>query len=1114
MTDALPPSDSGYVSLPTDLPEALDRLTRFQRLILEILNDLLRAPTESIDTQIDRALARMGAACGSDRTYVFRVRGTDFLDNTHEWVAEGIEPMIHLLQGVPTAMADHWRARLNRDEAIYIPSVLALPEDAPEKQMLLMQGIKSLLVVPLIEAGGLTGFVGYDAVRDHRSFLPSEIFLIRSVANVIGTLLMRRDREREIQRTQKDLQDERNRLKATLDAMPDLMIEIDADGRFVGWHEGWLTSRDIHSAAYIGRLIEEVLTPDAAAVSRRIMAEVDARDVSVGHEYQVQLPHGLRWHSVSAARLPPRDPQERPGYLVVVRDTTEAHAQRQQVQRLGMFAQLTTNLVIVTDARQRIEWVNAAFEGQTGYSLHEATGKPLCAVLHCQDTGDNSRHRLREMLAAGQPGQAELLACSRQGRTFWIDLSIQPLAGDDGTITGYMAVASDISAHKLQEAQLAATASDALAARRQLAAAVDALPDAFAYYDANDRLVICNARYREYYPKTAPAMVPGASFEEILRYGLQHGEVTEALGRGEEWAAERLARHRMGHNEQEQLLADGRWLRVLERSTPDGGRVGLWVDITALKLSEQRARADLTSAMDASRDGIAITDPEGNYVYMNAAHMEMFGISSPAEIIGKSWRTLYTPDMADQIQRTAFTALSTEGGWQGEVMGRRLDGTELPQEVSLTLKNDGRLICISRDISKRLREQQERTRLREELQMAQRREVISQLAAGLAHDLNNLLAAIGGSAVLIDGSAPANVSSHTRRILAATEQANALVRRFLTLGQRQSNRSRIDLRAPLREGVDLVRASLCNQTRLVLSLPDAPVEIEADPTDILQVVLNLVINARDAIAAAPPRDGGYEIEIALSAAGPGQTTGPFAAGSIDPGGRYVCMTVTDTGPGIPPETLAKVFQPYFSTKGSSGTGLGLAIVSGVITANGGAVALDSAPGRGTRFTLLWPTEATPRPESPPPEQAIPAGKAPFDASPAGKAGQLAGRFILVVDDNADVLKVLTAFLEQAGAEVVPCADPRDALDAVRDDPDLWDLMVTDYDMPHLTGADLTQAAQQEVPDLPVLLVTALPDWRSKVGPSTPRFAGVLGKPLSRSDLIAAAEAAIAASAAR
>ncbi len=908
------------------------------------------------------------------------------------------------------------------------------------------------------------------------------------------------------------LEEERSRTQAALQVMPHMLLELDAEERLLRGHPGWLDHLPMLGPMEQGQGLQDFLPADLATEVRRALAEVETTGAPVSRDWQLRHAGTRVWLAISAARLPPLAPDGRPGHAVMICDTTELHAQRKQADRLGKFAQLTTNLVIVTDPEQRIEWVNAAFEQQTGHPGQSVRGQPLCAVLQGTPAPGGCGDRLSAMLAEGQPARAEVEATAACGRSFWLDVSIQPLLDDEGALDGYMAVASDITAHKRQEEQLAALAAEARAARARIAAAVDVLPDGFAYFDAEDRLVVFNPQYRDCYPSAAQVIVPGATFEQILRQAVQAGDILEARGREEDWLAQRLAAHHHGNNQLEQQLADGRWLRVIERQTPDGGRVGLRVDVTALKLAEQRTRIDFSATMDASQDGIAFTDPEGRYIYMNPAHRQMFGIATEDEILGRSWRDLYAGDVADHIATAALPALLSTGGWRGELIGRRRDGRDLPQEVSLTLKADGGIICISRDISKRLREQQERTRLREELQMAQRREVIGQLASGLAHDLNNLLAAIGGSALLIRELQPGAAEVHAQRILAATEQAGALVRRFLTLGKRQSNRSRIDLLPLLREAADLVQAGLRNRTRLTLALPDAPVWIEADPTDILQVVLNLVINARDAISTAPPREGGHEISVTLAPAGPVQLAQPYAVGAPCADRRYVSMTVSDSGPGIEPSMQAKVFQPYFSTKGAAGTGLGLAIVTGVLTANQGAIALQSVPGEGTRFTVLWPVEppdAAVPPDEPAPHFALPAAAEPAPSGPEARpAGHLAGRTILVADDNADVLRVLVAFLEGAGAEVVPCSDPRDALAALRDDPQIWDLLVTDYDMPQISGADLCRAANDLAPDLPVLLITALPDWRSRMSAPAPRFTAELGKPLCRATLLDAAERAI------
>ncbi len=239
------------------------------------------------------------------------------------------------------------------------------------------------------------------------------------------------------------------------------------------------------------------------------------------------------------------------------------------------------------------------------------------------------------------------------------------------------------------------------------------------------------------------------------------------------------------------------------------------------------------------------------------------------------------------------------------------------------------------------------------------------------------------------------------RILAASDQAAGLVRRLLALGARQPERVALDLRDPVREAAELVRSSLRAPMRLFVTLPDTPIEAMADPTDILQVVLNLAINARDALAERPG-----SIAISLTDPDFASADQPLAVGRLDPKRRYARLSVVDTGPGMPPEVAARILDPYFSTKGDKGTGLGLAVVSTVIGDNGGAMHLQTSPGQGTRFDVFWPVEAE-----------LPDTAATVSAEAV--TGRLDGKMILVVDDQQDVLDILTAYLEAAGAEVAP-----------------------------------------------------------------------------------------------
>ena len=1074
--------DNNVLDAPFEaVNRAFRRMTDMQRQVVDILDELLEAPLSDADDAIHRALEQMGEIASVDRVYVFRLRPDGaLLDNTHEWCGSGIAPMRDILQGLPAEMIDHWRSAFDAGEDMSIPDVEALPDTSPEKAILMEQGVRSLLVVPMLNDGQFAGFVGYDAQHNTRRFLPGEVYLIRSIAKVIASVLARRDAQAGLIAAHAENLSQRARLEAVLSAMPDLVIELDRRGKLVGWHSGTFVVPEAIAASFHDRSLEEVLPEDLADVARGVLAELEGGANTCNREISHTLFGGNeRIWQLSASCI------GKTGYLFVMRDVTEARAQTIEIERLSKIARRTTNLVVVTDAARRIEWVNEAFESTTGWTLADVKGTNAGRFLQFEGTDRATVDRIRTALNAGQPVHEEILNRNRFGQEYWIVLDIQPLHDKSGALQGFMAVQTEVTERRRQAEELRRSAEAAARARSTLEAAVEALQDGFVLFDPQGKLVIRNQKYVDFHSHSAPAIVPGASLEEILRYGLAKAAYSEAIGREDAWLQERLSSYLAASSEIEQQLPDGRWIRTFERATPEGGRVGLCVDITALKKAELRAIADRAAAMEASQEGIAITDADGLMIYMNKAHLALFGYEDESEVIGKPWSILYGPDEAAWMQVNAMPKLVRDRRWTGEVLGLSRDGWPVDQDVSLTLKDDGGILCIARDMRERRAEAAERDRIREELHLAQRREIVGQMAAGLAHDFNNLLAAISGSASLIadstdPGSAPGLGAS---RIISAAGQAAELVKRLLKLGTRQPERRALDLRTPVSEAASLLRASIKAPTELVLTLPERPIDVMVDPSDILQVVLNLCVNARDALEG---RAG--SIKVTLKECEAADLAGPFAVGSVEPESRYAAIIIEDSGQGMPAGLLEQAFKPYVSTKGDKGTGLGLSIVASVVTSNGGAVHLWTETGKGTRFTILWPVRNS--------EQTIPAPLAEW------LSGRLDGCRILVVDDQPEVLDVLTAFLEAAGAEVAPSTEPEDILAAVESDPNAWDLVITDFDMPGMNGAVLADAIRQIVPGLPVLLVTALAGVSGRAGN---RFAEVLGKPVDPDALVAAAE---------
>ena len=533
-----------------------------------------------------------------------------------------------------------------------------------------------------------------------------------------------------------------------------------------------------------------------------------------------------------------------------------------------------------------------------------------------------------------------------------------------------------------------------------------------------------------------------------------------------------------------------------------GGFAAIIRDISARKQAEDeriatKARlARQVAAIEASDDGIAITDADGGFIFMNRAHALMFGYAEPEALIGRPWSALYDPLEADRIRDEAMPILFRNGQWRGETQGRKRDGTLIEQEVSLSLSlsPEGGIVCVTRDVGDRRVMEREKARLREQLMLAQRQEVVGQLASGIAHDFNNLIAAISGTAELLRNTEDERVRHHALRIQSAASTAAGLTEKLLTLGRRVPHPKLVDLRRTLWDVRDLVVPSLTDPLhRIELELPPAPLMAQTDDTELNQVVLNLALNARDALA--PGQVGRIKLEVIANREY--QPEGTLVVGSI-PKVPAAVIRVSDTGCGITPEDLSRVFEPFFTLKGEAGTGLGLAVVAGIIASNNGALAIQSWPDCGTIFEVWWPLE--------------PHGDdAPGTPSSLLNAGNvLAGKTVLVIDDNPTVADTLVAMLEEVGAEVGPCIDPQDAIAVLGDDPGSWDLVITDYDMPGMNGAQLARRLRQTRDDLPILLLTALPRVHKLHQDQVGLFDGVLGKPATTAQLAAAAAAAIEA----
>jgi signal transduction histidine kinase len=379
-----------------------------------------------------------------------------------------------------------------------------------------------------------------------------------------------------------------------------------------------------------------------------------------------------------------------------------------------------------------------------------------------------------------------------------------------------------------------------------------------------------------------------------------------------------------------------------------------------------------------------------------------------------------------------------------------------------------------------------RGRLEAQLRQTQKMEAIGHLTGGIAHDFNNILTGILGNIVMArewqEGHGDERLRRYLERAQNSVQRARDLIQQMLTFSRGQHGEPRPLALSPLvEESLDLLKSTLPSSLEFTLdSDPELP-EVMADPVHIEQVLMNLCINARDAM------QGSGRLDIALN------TVDIAPDGVCDScrkplRGRYVELAVSDSGPGISPEVAERMFEPFFSTKGvGKGSGMGLSTVHGIVHDGDGHILLDTQPGRGTTFRILLPPLAT-TPDTPP-EQVRREG-----TRNAGGRAPLQGK-VLLVDDDPDVRAFMEDRLSSWGLEVGVCASAVEALDYFMDTEPPFDLLVLDQTMPKMTGAEFAALVLERFPDLPVILYTGYSDDLSEAHAQSLGIRALVRKPI-------------------
>ena len=531
----------------------------------------------------------------------------------------------------------------------------------------------------------------------------------------------------------------------------------------------------------------------------------------------------------------------------------------------------------------------------------------------------------------------------------------------------------------------------------------------------------------------------------------QAGTLRATLERGDIWHG-RVHRHDAQGREQ-----------VLERTvTPlrdDAGTVIGYVSVAENVTEQNRAELRHKRVLDTAIDGFWILDAEGHILEVNEAYERMSGYTA-AELRGMHVSRFEALDDEAALEQRRRKLL-LQGRDQFMSRHRHRQGHSYAVEVSITWDPRARNFYVfTRDRSEREHADAVQLDLERQLQQSQKVQALGQLTGGVAHDFNNILAAIlGYSSLALQRFVPdkeSKLASYLREVITASERARDLIAKMLSFTRTRPSTGLgvISPAAVLREVTAMMRPSIPAGIELHTRIDSEPA-IRMDAGELNQVLVNLIINARDAVG----EHGVIELHLHLV-----QVDGELCAASQQRlQGRYVALDVADNGSGIAPEHLSRLFDPFFTTKDvGKGTGLGLSVVHGILRRSGAHVVVDSSPGRGSLFRLLFvPAESAPESVGPPADEPL---------IPAGH-----GQRVWVVDNEAAVARYLAELLGDWGYQARTFSDPAEALAALEATPGEADALITDQTMPGMSGLQLAQLARHFRPGLPVLLCTGFSD---------------------------------------
>lgn len=577
---------------------------------------------------------------------------------------------------------------------------------------------------------------------------------------------------------------------------------------------------------------------------------------------------------------------------------------------------------------------------------------------------------------------------------------------------------------------------------------IDSIPDPIYVKDNRGLYLSCNKAYAEFVG-AEPAEIYGSTASDILNDEIaqqSHMEDLRVLANGDALEMEGWVDDAAGHKVYHNTVK----IPYLESSAGSSGMIGICRDLTNRIQMEQEMQR-LAVAVEQSTESVMITDVKGTILYVNAAFETISGYSAK-EVIGQSPAVLKSGKHEADFYKKLWDTISSGKTWEGRFNNRKKTGEHYHVDgVIYPIRDAGgemmNYVEISRDITQEME-------IEKHLRQQQKMNAVGELAGGVSHDFNNILTAILGYVALCLNTVEEDSKTfgYLQEVLKAGDRAAKLVRQILTFSRQEEQKFHaLQLQPIIEDSLSLVQTTTKKNITIENKVDPDCGAIMGDTTQLQQVIVNLCTNAVHALGQEKPGTLRVTLESVLLPDADG------AGSALDlPAGPYACLTVKDTGCGMPPEVQERIFEPYYTTKkAGEGTGFGLSIVHGIVRKHRGAILVDSEVDEGTTFTLYFPLlqeSAEPVAEK---------SRAKDDATGSGR--------ILFVDDDQTILSMGREILESYGYDVVTATNGQRALEVFAQNPGGFDALVSDYSMPEMNGHELIKEAMTIRSNIPAVL---------------------------------------------